>query len=184
MSSRDRPKTRKLNKRLTAKQERFVEEVASGDNATLVESYEKAGYTMKGKRRSATNQASRMTRNPYIAPAIEERERAVAQEARAGMIASRRYVLQRLREEADNLDSRASERISALALLAKASGALDDASERESKRSTATEAELAAELQARLHAMSPELAAVDVTATQDSVADELHDPVLDDHSET
>ena len=160
MSSRDRPKDAKLNKRLTPKQERFVEEVASGDNSTLVESYEKAGYTMKGKRRSATNQASRMTRNPYIAPAIEKREQEIAKQTRAGMIASRRFVLQRLREEALDPESPANARVSALALLGRATNAFDS-DEREA-RASASEAELIAELESRLQHLFPDIGAADV----------------------
>ena len=156
------PKKPKQAKRLTTKQRAFVEAVASGDHPTQVEAYLAAGYSSEGERKTAREAASRLANNSNIAATIEERTVAIGRESALGMIASRRYVLRRLREEADDPASPASARIAALSLLAKASGALDDASDRESKRSSATEADLLSELEARLRTLAPELLASDV----------------------
>ena len=138
-------------KRLTSKRKAFVEAVASGDAPTLTEAYREAFDAEGSSPRTAKNEASRLARDPYIAPAIEERRAQIDASSGAAQAGGRRYVLRRLREEADNLDSRASERISALALLAKASGALDQGSPEE-RRASSTESDLIAELEARLEA--------------------------------
>ena len=163
----------KKRRRLTPKQEKFVEAVASGSAPTLTSAYTEAGYQVNGKGSTLRTNASRLAKKPHVAPIIEERKAAYTAHAAASLAGRRSYVLQRLREEADNPDSRASERISALALLAKASGALDDAKERETKRSTATEADLIEELHNRLSPYVDE--PLDVTPegvdTPDSVDD-------------
>ena len=156
------PKKKTKKKKLTTKQRAFVNEVASGDHATQVDAYLAAGYSSAGKRKTAKEAASRLAADSNVAATIEERTQAVERQAAMGMIASRRYVLRRLREEADDPTSPASARITALSLLAKASGALDDAGDRESKRANATESDLLAELEARLRTIAPELLASDV----------------------
>ena len=93
---------------------------------------------------------------------IAERREAIAKQTLAPMIASRRYVLQRLREEADNPESPANARVAALSLLAKATNALGDAPESD-KRSDASDEELAQELEARLAALLPDDDCIDVT---------------------
>ena len=72
----------------------------------------------------------------------------------AALYASRRWILRRLREEASDDGSPASARIAALSLLAKASGALDSASERSEKRDQQTRESLVAELSSRLQAIA------------------------------
>ena len=153
-------------RRLTPKQEKFVEAVASGSEPTLTSAYTEAGYQANGKGSTSRTNASRLAKKTHVAPIIEERKAQYAAHAAASLAGRRNYVLQRLREEADNPDSRASERISALALLAKASGALDDAKERETKRTGATESDLIAELHTRLSEYVDE----PLDVTPDSVA--------------
>jgi len=140
----------KKRRRLTPKQEKFIEAVASGSEPTLTSAYTGAGYQSGGKGSTLRTNASRLAKKTHVAPIIEERKAAYTAKAAASLAGSKSYVLQRLREEADNLDSRASERISALALLAKASGALDDAKERKDRRIGATEQELLTELHTRM----------------------------------
>jgi len=141
---------KKKSRRLTRKQEKFAEAVASGSSPTLTSAYTEAGYGDNGKGSTLRTNASRLSKNTHVAPIIEERRQAYTAQAAASLAGSKRYVLQRLREEADDPNSRASERISALALLAKASGALDDAKDRETKRIGSSESDLIAELHNRL----------------------------------
>ena len=156
------PKKKTKKKKLTTKQRAFVNEVASGDHSTQVDAYVAAGYSNAGKRKTVKEAASRLAADSNVVATIEERTEAIERKAAMGMVASRRYVLRRLREEADDPASPASARITALSLLAKASGALDDASDRESKRSNASEEDLLSELEARLRTIAPELLASDV----------------------
>lgn len=177
-------KTRKL----TPKQKRFVEVVATGDTATLVSAYTEAGYGTDGAKRSTLRTgASRLAKAPHVAPMIEERREQIEQQTHSGMIASRRYVLARLREEADDRDSPASARITALALLAKASGALEDAVDREAKRASASESELLAELEARLSHLYPDIGAIDVAGdvidVQDAQPESAGSPASDEPGE-
>lgn len=138
-------------KRLTAKRKAFVEAVASGDAPTLTQAYRES-YNADGLSPGALYvEASRLAKDPKVSLSIEERRAQLDAQAGAAQAGGRRYVLRRLREEADNLESRASERISALALLAKASGALDQGSPEE-RRANATESDLISELEARLEA--------------------------------
>ena len=167
---------KKKRRRLTQKQERFVEAIASGDAPTLVQAYTDAGYADKSNPATLRKNASRLANKTHVVPTLEERKAAYKAKAEASTSASKAYVLRRLREEADNADSRASERISALALLAKASGALDDAVDREGKRSTANENELASELMQRLSVYVEE----PLDVTPEHVADTLEG--VDTHS--
>jgi len=155
-------------KRLTARQEAFARRVALGDDATLVGAMESAGYSVEGSAGTLRNEASRLARHPYIAPAIEAHRAAVTAHEVRQPAGGKAYVLRRLREEADDPDSPPNARIQALALLARASGALEDASDREAKRYGATEEELMSELAARLDAYVEE--PLDVTPAPASAA--------------
>ena len=150
MGTRYRQKGKK-GKRLTAKQDRFVEALASGSSPTVTQAYREAGYgSDEGKPHTLHVNASRLAAHTDIAPRVEARRMALEARSGAKVAGGKAYVLRRLRELADAPETPASAAVSALALLAKASGALDDAVDREAKRASATEDELVAELAARL----------------------------------
>ena len=134
----------------TAKRRAFVERVASGEAPTLAQAYREAFDADGSNAATIHTEASRLARDPQIAPSIEARRRALEARSGAKVAGGKAYVLRRLRELADAPETPPSAAVSALALLAKASGALDDAVDREAKRASATEDELVAELAARL----------------------------------
>ena len=178
-------KTVKRKHALTPKQRAFVEAVASGDAANLTEAYRMAGYESEGSKSSTLHtSASRLARNPHVEPSIEERRVAIAKETQANVAASRRWVLQRLRMESENEDSPANARVSALALLARASGALNFEENENERRKNASEDELVAELEAKLAHLLPGIGATDVNAAPievESMHPECEDePVPDD----
>ena len=140
---------------LTEMQQRFVMLIASGEAPSIVEAYQQAGYGTATKNRKALrDNASQLASKPYMKAAIQAAREAVDSKTHSALYASRRWILRRLREEASDDDSPASARIAALSLLAKASGALDSASERGDKRDQQTRESLAAELSSRLQAIA------------------------------
>ena len=144
-------------------QEQFADAIATGSSPTLTAAYIEAGYaTTTPKRSSIHVNASQLAANPKVVQRVEEKKADLERRSHVGMIASRRYVLQRLREEADNPDSPANARVAALSLLAKATNALGEAPESD-KRSDASDEELAQELEARLAALLPDDDCIDVT---------------------
>jgi hypothetical protein len=147
--------------KLTPKRRAFVEKVASGDSPTLAQAYRET-YSAEGFTPHALHvEASRLAQHPDVALSIEARRRALDARSGAKLAGGKAYVLRRLRELADAPETPPSAAVSALALLAKASGALDDAVDREAKRASATEDDLLNELEARLAAYSEP--AIDVT---------------------
>jgi len=157
--------------RLSAKRRAFIERVASGEAPTLAQAYRESFDAEGSAAATVHTEASRLARDPQVAPSIEQRRRALEARSGAKLAGGKAYVLRRLREEADDRDSPASARITALALLAKASGALEDAVDREAKRASASEAELLAELEARLSHLYPDLGAIDVAGDVIDVID-------------
>lgn len=140
---------------LTDMQKRFVMLIASGEAPSFVEAYVQAGYGQGTKNRKALrDNASQLANKPSIQAAIQAAREAVDSKTHAALYASRRWILRRLREEASDDGSPASARIAALSLLAKASGALDSASERSEKRDQQTRESLVAELSSRLQAIA------------------------------
>ena len=140
---------------LTDMQKRFVILIASGEAPSFVEAYVQAGYGQGTTNRKALrDNASQLASKPYIQTAIQAAREAVEAKSHAALYASRRWILRRLREEASDDGSPASARIAALSLLAKASGALDSASERSEKRDQQTRESLVAELSSRLEAIA------------------------------
>lgn len=147
--------------RLSAKRRAFIERVASGDSPTLAQAYRESFDAEGSAAATVHTEASRLARDPQVAPSIEERRRALEARSGAKVSGGKAYVLRRLREVCDAPETPASAVVSALALLAKASGALDDAVDREAKRASATEDQLVAELAARLDAYADPV--IDVT---------------------
>jgi len=140
---------------LTDMQKRFVMLIASGEAPSFVEAYVQAGYGTATKNRKALrDNASQLASKPHMKDAIQAARAAIEANTHAALYASRRWILRRLREEASDDASPASARIAALSLLAKASGALDSASERSDKREQQTRESLVAELSSRLQAIA------------------------------
>jgi len=180
MGSKGKPK-------LTPKRRAFVEKVASGEAPTLAQAYRDT-YSAEGFAPHALHvEASRLAKHPDVALCIEERRRVLDARSGAKVAGGKAYVLRRLREEADDMDSPANARINALSLLAKASGALEDAVDREAKRASASEAELLAELEARLSHLYPDIGAIDVSGdvidAQDVQPEPAESPVSDEPDE-
>jgi len=162
-------------KRLSAKRRAFVEAVASGEAPTLADAYRDAFDAEGSTPATIHTEASRLARDPQITPSIEARRAALDARSGAKQAGGKAYVLRRLREEADDPESPPNARIQALALLARASGALEDASDREAKRSGATEEELMSELAARLDAYVEEPLDVTPAPASAAVEDALED---------
>jgi hypothetical protein len=140
---------------LTDMQKRFVMLIASGEAPSFVEAYVQAGYGQGTKNRKALrDNASQLASKPHMKDALQAARAAIEANTHAALYASRRWILRRLREEASDDGSPASARIAALSLLAKASGALDSASERSEKRDQQTRESLVAELSSRLQAIA------------------------------
>lgn len=140
---------------LTDKQKRFVMLIASGEVPSLVEAYIQAGYGQgTSNRKALRDNASQLASSPTVELAIQAARERIEAKSHAALYASRRWILRRLREEANDASSPASARIAALSLLAKASGALDSANERSDKREQQTRESLVAELTNRLEAIA------------------------------
>lgn len=155
------------NPGLTDMQAKFVELIASGESGSIVDAYTRAGYGEGAtNRKGLRNNASQLAQSPPVARAILARREAIERETHASLYASRRWILRRLRGEASDEDSPASARIQALNLLAKASGALDSAVERSTKRSQQSREALLAELNNRLSAAAS-AQEIDVTPDDD-----------------
>jgi len=157
-------------KELTDMQKRFVILIASGEAPSFVEAYVQAGYGTATKNRKALrDNASQLANKPYMQTAIQAAREAIDAKSHAALYASRRWILRRLREEASDDGSPASARIAALSLLAKASGALDSASERSDKREQQTRESLVAELTNRLQAIAGDGEVIEVNPLDDNV---------------
>ena len=140
---------------LTNKQDTFALLVATGEAPSLVEAYIRSGYGERTESRKALrDNASQLAAKPLISHAIQAKREELRTKTHADLYASRRWILRRLREEANDMGSHASARIAALSLLAKASGALDSASERGDKRDQQTRDSLVEELRNRLNAIA------------------------------
>ena len=100
------PKYRRIvTGKATAKQRRFAELYASGLSAC--EAYRQAGYSVAKPSTVATN-ASRLLKNPHVAPIIKELQQAsseAATETRAALILRTEAIHKRLYEELMQSDS-------------------------------------------------------------------------------
>lgn len=164
-----------MSGRITTKQARFAKLLAEG--MPQVEAY-RAVYSSSGNGNTQRVEAHRVATNPNVAPTIErERAHRERQEQRSARSRSG-WIIERLVGEVEGGDS-ASARIRALELLGRASGLFDSGSDRESKRQTATELELIAELESRLVEILPGIGIIDAETidTERAVSeDEKDDP--------
>jgi hypothetical protein len=101
-------------RQLTHKQKQFCKGVVEG--LTKTEAYDKA-YNFKGKRKTMSDEASRMAKDPRISAEIEALERAKEFNALYSSAQLRTLVISQLTKEAVDPQSKPSERISALAKL-------------------------------------------------------------------
>ena len=170
MVKKKTPQYGKKGKRLTAKQERFAEAVATGEASTFTDAYRIAGYVSENAKPHGVHvNASKLANHTDVSLRIEERQDAIARSIEAKHAGGRRWVLKRLQEEASDPDSTPNARVAALGQLAKATGLHDERSSEE-KRASSTEDELIAELNARL---APYLEQpIDVSPTATAVQDE------------
>lgn len=136
---------------LTAKQERFAEQVASG--ATLAASYRAAYDATNMSAAAIHNEASKLMDHPGIAMRVNAllRQKQAAEQHDAGRI--RRHVIERLHAESTDPDNPPAARVRALELLGKLDvvGAFRERVATE--QAEQAPADLAATLEARLKAL-------------------------------
>ena len=137
----------------TNKQREFARLVAEG--STLADAYAEA-YETSGKRETIRREATRLASNPTMAPLLRDANKAVEKALQPTKGSRKRWVLERLVNEAENGSD--SSRIRALELLGKSVGAFDLESESES---IGNESDLLASLRAKLASVLPE--PIDVT---------------------
>jgi phage terminase small subunit len=101
-------------RQLTHKQKTFCKGIVEG--LTKTESYDKA-YNFKGKRKTMSDEASRLAKDPRISAEIEALERAKEFNTLYSSAQLRTLVISQLTKEAVDPTSKASERISALSKL-------------------------------------------------------------------
>ena len=148
-------------KKLTPKQARFARLVASGTQQ--VDAYRDA-YDTHGSSNSQRVSASRLANHPNVARQIgantAEIQRVTARTARSRS----GWIIQRLISEAEDLENTGAIRVKALEVLGKASGLFSGEADRAERRKSSTEAELQAELEARLAEFLPGIGVLDVEA--------------------
>jgi hypothetical protein len=136
---------------LTAKQEAFASQVASG--ATLAASY-RAAYDAGSMSAAAIhNEASRLMDHPGIAQRVNAllRQRQAVEQHDAGRI--RRHVIERLHQESIDPDSSPAARVRALELLGKMGSVALFTPAAQGDDAAPAQADLAAMLEARLKAL-------------------------------
>jgi phage terminase small subunit len=101
-------------RQLTHKQKTFCKGIVEG--LTKTEAYDKA-YNFKGKRKTMSDEASRLAKDPRISAEIEALERAKEFNALYSSAQLRTLVISQLTKEAVDPTSKASERIAALGKL-------------------------------------------------------------------
>ena len=137
----------------TSKQREFARLVAEG--ATLADAYAEA-YETNGKRETIRREASRLARSHNVAPMIEAEGKAIEAREQPTRGSRKRWVLERLVNEAENGSD--SSRIRALELLGKSVNAFAEESENES---IGNESDLLTSLREKLSSVLPE--PIDVT---------------------
>ena len=160
-------------RKLTKKQEEFSRMV--GDGRGQVEAYREV-YETSGTPNGQRVDAHRLSNRPNVALAIEERRASNARLAAQSARSRSAWIVERLFAESEDQESPAAARIRALEILGKASGLFDSEGDRESKRKTATESELASELTARLQDLLPGLGVIDT----DRIVSEVEESDDDD----
>ena len=148
------------------KQKEFARRVAEG--STLADAYADA-YDSNGKRETIRREASRLARNPVVAPMIEEESKAIELAELPSRASRRRWVMERLAKESEVGSD--SSRIRALELIGRSVGAFDTESESESETS---ETDLLASLRSRLAGVIPQ--PIEVEKIEDDPEDDPAPP--------
>jgi hypothetical protein len=136
------------------KQREFARKVAEG--SSLTDAYADS-YETNGKRETIRREASRLARNPVVAPMIEAESQAIELAELPSRASRRRWVMERLAKESEIGSD--SSRIRALELIGRSVGAFD-LDENESNESN--ESDLLASLRARLVGVLPIPIEIDV----------------------
>ncbi len=136
------------------KQREFARKVAEG--SSLADAYADA-YDSSGKRETIRREASRLARNPIVAPMIEAESKAIELAQLPSRASRRRWVMERLAKESEIGSD--SSRIRALELIGRSVGAFEDD---ESESSESNESDLLASLRARLVGVLPLPIEIDV----------------------
>ena len=156
----------------TDKQRKFAQAVADGENYS--QAYRKA-YSAEGSSPETVRvNAHRVAHNANVTPMIDDLKARNDRGIQRNLGSRRRWILDKLLEEAESLESTPASRVKSLELLAKLAGMFDSEKERSEKREHATESELIAELNQRLTQIVEkplEVSAVSV-GTPDAPSDE------------
>ena len=132
----------------TEKQKKFAQAVADGENYS--QAYRKA-YSAEGSSPETVRvNAHRVAHNANVSPMIDDLKARNDRGIQRNLGSRRRWILDKLLEEAESLESTPASRVKSLELLAKLAGMFDSEKERSEKREHATESELIAELNQRL----------------------------------
>ena len=144
----------------TDKQREFVGKIIEGNS--LADSY-RAAYDAEGMQaQTVRREAHRLTKSHNVAAMLDGARQEEARGIQRSLSLRRRWILERLVGEAEADDSPPAARVRALELLARQAGLFDSAEDRSDARANASEADLAAELEARLGAILHD-GSVDVT---------------------
>ena len=137
-----------MGRKPTEKQKNFAQDVADGANYTQAyrQNYDTEGSTPETTRVNA----HRLANNPNVSPMIDDARARNERGLQRSLGSRRRWILERLLQEAESLESTAASRVKSLELLAKMAGMFDSEKDRSEKREHATESELISELNQRL----------------------------------
>lgn len=132
----------------TDKQRKFAQAVSDGANYSEAyrQSYDAGGSSPETVRVNA----HRVAHNANVSPMIDDLKARNDRGIQRNLGSRRRWILDKLLEEAESLESTPASRVKSLELLAKLAGMFDSEKERSEKREHATESELIAELNQRL----------------------------------
>lgn len=155
----------------TEKQRKFAQSVAEGDSYS--EAYRKAYDAGGSSPQTVRVNAHRVAHNANVSPMIDELKARNERGLQRNLGSRRRWILERLLEEAESLESTPASRVKSLELLAKMAGMFDSEKERAEKREHATESELIAELNQRLTQIIEE--PLEVSAVSGGTPDEPSD---------
>ena len=132
----------------TDKQRKFAQAVSDGANYSEAyrQSYDAGGSSPETVRVNA----HRVAHNANVSPMIDDLKARNDRGIQRNLGSRRRWILERLLDEAESEESTPASRVKSLELLAKLAGMFDSEKERAEKREHATESELIAELNQRL----------------------------------
>ena len=161
----------------TEKQKKFAQAVADGDSYS--EAYRKAYDAEGSSPQTVRVNAHRVAHNANVSPMIDELNARNQRGLQRNLGSRRRWIVERLLDEAENPDSPAASRVKSLELLGKMAGLFDSEKDRAEKREHATESELISELNQALTAIIErplEVSAVDDGTPDDAMGEKDADP--------